>query len=98
MRMVRITARCLTAQPAPQTLGELVWQLGIVTAALRVRGWDQDVRLGEQLCSAYLALSQMYQTNVWARRCFAPRKSGICRHDSVRLVLRTGDGMPGTGG
>ena len=76
MRMVRITARCLTAQPTPQTLGELVWQLGIVTAALRVRGWDQDVRLGEQLCSAYLALSQMYQTNVWAPEVLCAEEIG----------------------
>lgn len=76
MKMARITARCLTAQPAPQTLGELVWQLGIVTAALRVRGWDRDVRLGEQLCSAYLALSQMYQTNVWAPEVLCAEEIG----------------------
>ena len=65
LRMARTVARWLAGQPLPETLGELVWQLDLVTAALRISGWDADTALGERLCGAFVALCGTYNENVW---------------------------------
>lgn len=67
LRMARTVARWLAGQPLPETLGELVWQLDLVTAALRISGWDADTALGERLCGAFVALCGTYNENVWEK-------------------------------
>lgn len=55
----------LTHSAPAETPGELTWQLDLVTAALRVWDWKQDVPVGEGLCAVYADLSATYLDNIY---------------------------------
>ena len=55
----------LTHSAPAETPGELTWQLDLVTAALRVWDWKQDVPVGESLCAVYADLSATYLDNIY---------------------------------
>lgn len=65
VRMVRITARWLSRQPAPETPAQLTWQLDLITAAIQNHKDWEDVRLGQQLCNLYAGLAFTYLDNVY---------------------------------
>lgn len=55
----------LTHSAPAETPGELTWQLDLITAALRVWDWKQDVLVGESLCAIYADLSATYLDNIY---------------------------------
>lgn len=55
----------LTHTPPPETPGALTWQLDLVTAALRISSWTEEVPLGEGLCAHYANLASTYLANVY---------------------------------
>ena len=65
VRMVRVTARWLTCQPAPETPAQLTWLLDVVTAAIQNCKALEDIPLGHQLCTLYIGLSSTYLNNFY---------------------------------
>ena len=64
-RMVRITARWLPLQHAPETPAQLTWQLDLITAAIQNYKTWEDTPLGEQLCAFYTGLAFSYLDNIY---------------------------------
>lgn len=74
LRMARTVARWLAEQSLPETLGDLVWRLEVVTAALRVLDESADPVLGEILCGMFVTLSGLYNGNVYAADVLVPEE------------------------